>query len=153
MVIVKPHKLYMFYGFFMPLYYVFISMSVFSFKICQEIPCDEAFCLVETNQPIRGASQVSGFYMVWVSTVQNIRADYRFCCFNIDKLSSRILQSLAGCRTMFLFAVFARQVRQSVTPIDFMSNQFLLFSANRLNQTSELNESANHFAKNSEKNM
>ena len=35
-----------------------------------------------------------------------------------------------------------------------MSNQFaLLFSANHLNLTSELNESANHLAKNSRKKL
>ena len=43
-------------------------------------------------------------------------------------------------------------MRWSVTPIDFMSNYFLLlFSANHLNKKSELNESVNHLAKNSRK--
>ena len=36
--------------------------------------------------------------------------------------TSRILESLAGCRTMFLFAVFCKIGRWSVMPIDFMSN-------------------------------
>ena len=71
MVIVKPHKFYMFYGIFMTLYYVFISMSIFTIKVCWEIPCGEAFYFVETIQLIRGANQVSGFYMVWVSTLTN----------------------------------------------------------------------------------
>ena len=48
-----------------------------------------------------------------------------------------------------LLQFFVRQMHWSVTPIDFMSNQFLLlFLARKLNQTSELNESANHLAKN-----
>ena len=72
MVIVKPHKLYMLYGRFMALYYVFISMLIFTFKVCWEIPCGGAFCFVETIQLIRGANKLSGFYMVWVSTVMNI---------------------------------------------------------------------------------
>ena len=48
----------------------------------------------------------------------------------------------------FFLHFFVRQWRWSVAPIDFMSNQF---SANHLNYTSELNEPANHLAKNSEK--
>ena len=72
----------MFYDIFMALYYVFISMSIFTIQVCWEIPCGEAFYFIETIQLICGASQVSGFYMAWVSTVKNIRADYRFCCFN-----------------------------------------------------------------------
>ena len=68
--IVKPHKLYN--GTFMALYYVFISMSIFTFKVCLKIPCGVAFYFVETIQLIRGENQVSGFYMVWVSTVKNI---------------------------------------------------------------------------------
>ena len=78
MVIVKPHKLYMLYGRFMALYYVFISMSIFTFKVCWEIPCGGAFCFVETIQLIRGANKLSGFYMVWVSTVMNIRENIVF---------------------------------------------------------------------------
>ena len=91
MAIVKPHKLYMFYGIFMAFCYVFILMSIFTFKVCWEIPCDEAFYFVETIQLTRGANHESGFYMVWVSTVKNIRADYRFCCFNINKLSCHVM--------------------------------------------------------------
>ena len=79
MVIVQPHKLYMFYGIFMALYYVFTLMSIFTFKVGWEMPCGDAFYFVETIQMIRGANQVSGFCIVWVSTVMNIRADYRFC--------------------------------------------------------------------------
>ena len=72
MVIVKPPKLYTFYDIFMALYYVFLSMSIFIFKVCWEIPCSEDFDLAETIQMILGASQVSGFCMVWVFTVKNI---------------------------------------------------------------------------------
>ena len=102
MAIVKPHKLYMFYGIFMALYYVFISMSIFTIKVCWEIPCGEAFYSVETIQLIRGANQVSGFYMVWVSTVMNIRADYRFCCFNINKLSCYLIFRKGSCTMVSL---------------------------------------------------
>ena len=42
---------------------------------------------------------------------------------------------------MFLFAVFCK--------IGALERNALLFLANHLNQTSELNESANHLAKNS----
>ena len=54
--IVKPHKLYMFYGIFMALYYGLISMSKFTFKVCWETPCGEAFYFVESIQLILGAS-------------------------------------------------------------------------------------------------
>ena len=84
----------MFYSIFMALYYVLISISIFTFKFCWEIPCGEAFNFVETIQPICGASQMSGFCMVWVFTVKNIRADYRFCCFNINKLNYYTLITL-----------------------------------------------------------
>ena len=63
MAIVKPHKFYMFYSIFMALYYVFISMSIFNFKACWEIPCGEAFYFIESIQLIYGANQVSGF--IW----------------------------------------------------------------------------------------
>ena len=83
MVVVKPLKLYMFYGIFMALYYVLISMSTFTFKVCSQIPYSEAFYFAETIQLIRDASQVSGFCMVQVFTAKNVRADYLFCCFDI----------------------------------------------------------------------
>ena len=102
MAIVKPHKLYMFYGIFMAFCYVFILMSIFTFKVCWEIPCDEAFYFVETIQLTRGANHESGFYMVWVSTVKNIRADYRFCCFNINKLSCYVIFRKGSCTTDLL---------------------------------------------------
>ena len=86
----------------MALYYVIISMSIFIFKVCWEIPCGEAFYFAETNQLIRGASQVSGFYMVWVFTVKNIRADCRFCCFNINKLSCYVIFRKGSCTTDLL---------------------------------------------------
>ena len=97
----------MFYCIFMALYYVFISMSVFTFKVYWEIPCGEAFYFVETIQLICSASQVSGFYMIWVSTVKNIQADYRLlatvdCCFNITKLSCYVIFRKGPCTTDLL---------------------------------------------------
>ena len=56
----------------MALCYVFISMSIFTFKAFWEILCGEAFYFAETIQLIYGASQVRGFCMVWVFTVKNI---------------------------------------------------------------------------------
>ena len=55
MVIVKPHKpiSHISYDIFMVLYYVFISMSIFIFKVCWEIPYGGVFCFVETIQLIR----------------------------------------------------------------------------------------------------
>ena len=93
MVIVKPHQIYIFYGIF---------TSFFTFKVCWEIPCGEAFYFVETIQLIRGADQMSRFYMVRVSTVMNIRADYRFCCFNINKLSCHVTFKKGSCATDLL---------------------------------------------------
>ena len=87
MVIAKLLKLYMFYSIFMALYYVVISMSIFTFKVCWEVLCSEPLYFSGTIQLIHGASQLSGFCMVWVFTVKNIRADYRFCCSNINILS------------------------------------------------------------------
>ena len=75
----------------MALCYVFISMPIFIFKVCWEIPCGGAFCFVETIQLICIANQGSVFYIVWVSTVMNIGADYCFCCFNIHKLSCYVI--------------------------------------------------------------
>ena len=97
LVIVKPHKLYK--VIFMALYYVFISMSIFTVKVCLKIPCGVAFYFVETIQLIQGENQVSGFYIVWVSTVKNIRTDYRFCCFNINKLSCYLIFREGSCTT------------------------------------------------------
>ena len=74
----------------MALYYV-ISMWIFTFKVCWKIPCCEAFYFVETIQLICGASQVSGICIAWVFTGKNIRIDYRFCCFNINKLSCYVI--------------------------------------------------------------
>ena len=95
MVIVKPHKLYMFYGISMAFCCVFTSMSIFTFKVCWKISCDEAFYFVETIQ----LTHVSGFCMVWVSTVKDIRADYRFCCFNINRLSFYVIFGKGSCAT------------------------------------------------------
>ena len=83
----------MFYIIFMALYDVLISMSLFTFKVCWEIPCSEALYFVETIQLICGISQVSGFCIVWVFSVKNIQADYCFCCFNINKLSCYVIFS------------------------------------------------------------
>ena len=91
MVIVKPHKLQIFYGIFMVLYYVFTLMLIFIFKICWETPCGETFYFVETIQLTRRGNQENSFCVVWVSIVMNIRTDYRFRCFNINKLSCYII--------------------------------------------------------------
>ena len=64
MVKVKPHKLFMFYCIYVALYYILISMSIFTFKVSWEISYDEAFYFVETIPLTRGANQVNGFYMV-----------------------------------------------------------------------------------------
>ena len=83
----------------MALYYVLISMLVCTYEVCWESPCGEAFYFSGTIQLIRGASQVSGFCMVWVSTVKNIRVDYRFCCFRINKLSCYVIFRKVSCTT------------------------------------------------------
>ena len=102
MVIIEPLELYMFYSIFMTLYYVLISMSIFTFKVCWEIPCGEAFYFAETIQLIRGACKVSGFCMEWVFTVKNTWADYCFCCFKINKLSCYIIFLDGSCTTDLL---------------------------------------------------
>ena len=48
------------------------------------------------------ASQVSGFCMIWVSTVKIIQADYRFCCSNINKLSCHGAFRKGSCTTDLL---------------------------------------------------
>ena len=114
MAIVKPHKLYMLYGIFMAFCYVFILMSILTFKVCWEIPRDEAFYFIETIQLIRSASQVSSFYIVWVSTVMNVRVDYHFCCFKINKLSCDTIFRRGSCTTdllvLYLDAGYYRSV-------------------------------------------
>ena len=102
MVIVKPHKLHMFYGISMALYQVFTLMLIFTFKVFWETPSGEAFYFVETIQLIRGAKQLNSFCIVWVSAVINIRADYRFCCFNINKLSCYLIFRKGSCTTDLL---------------------------------------------------
>ena len=74
-------------------------MSIRTFEVCWEISCDEVFYFLGTIQLIRGASQVSGFCKVWIFTVKNIRADYRFCCFNINKLSCYVIFRKGSCTT------------------------------------------------------
>ena len=78
MVIAKPFKFYIFYGILMTVYYNFISMLTFTFEVYRNITCGEVFYFLGTIQLICGASQVSDFYMVWVFTVKNNQADYRF---------------------------------------------------------------------------
>ena len=103
MVIVKPNNFHMFYGIFMGLCYVFTSMLIFNFKVCWETPYGEAFYFVETIHLIRGANQVNGFCIVWVFAVMNIREeDYRFCCFNINKLSCYVIFRKGSCTTTLL---------------------------------------------------
>ena len=81
----------MFYGIFMALCCVLISMSIFTFKVCWEISCGEAFYFVETIQLIQDASQVNGFYMVWVFTVKNTGADYHSCCFVLTLIKCHVM--------------------------------------------------------------
>ena len=69
----------------MALWYGFISLSICTFQVCWEIPYGETSYFSGTIQLIRVVYQVSGFCMVWVFTVGNIEADYRFCCFDINK--------------------------------------------------------------------
>ena len=77
-------------------------MLIFIFKVCWETQCGEVFYFVETIQLIRGVNQMNGFYIVWVSTVMNIREDYRFCCFNISKLSRYVRFRKGSCTTGLL---------------------------------------------------
>ena len=114
MVIVKLHKLYLFYSIFMAPYYVFISMSIFTFKVSWEISYCEGFYFVETIQMIWCASQLSGFYMVWVSTVKNIQVDYYLCCFNINKLSCFVIFRKGSCTTDLLVLYVDAAQYQSV---------------------------------------
>ena len=102
MAIAEPFKLYMFYGIFMALYHVLISMSIFTFKVYWEIPCGDAFYFAEIILLICGAGLVSGFCMVWDFTAKNIRADYRFCCFNINKLLCYVIFRKGSCTTDLL---------------------------------------------------
>ena len=102
MVIVKPHKLYMFYGISMALYYVLITMSIFTFKVYWKISYGEAFYFVETIQLICVPCQVSGLCMVWVFTVKNIRAGYHFCCFSLNRSSCYVIFRKGSCTTDLL---------------------------------------------------
>ena len=102
MVIIKTFKLFMFYGIFTAHYYVLILMPIFTFEVCWEIPCGKAFYFSGTIQLIHGASQVSGFCIVCVFTLKNIQADYRFCFFNINKLSCYVIFRKGSCTTDLL---------------------------------------------------
>ena len=86
----------------MALHSVFTLMLIFTFNVCWETPCGEVFYFVETIQLICSANQVNYFCIVWVSTVKNIRADYRFCCFNINKLPCYIIFWKGSCTTDLL---------------------------------------------------
>ena len=61
-----------------------------------------AFCFVETIQLIRSTNHVSGFYVLWIFTVKNIRTDNRFCCFNINKLSYYVIFRKGSDTTVLL---------------------------------------------------
>ena len=62
----------------MALYYVLYSLLENSMKngkirkFSWKIRCRGAFCFAKTTQLIHGASEVSGFSMVWVFTVKRI---------------------------------------------------------------------------------
>ena len=77
-------------------------MSLCTFEVFWKIPCEEAFYFSGTIQLIDGASQVSGFCMVWILTVKNIGARYHFCCFSINKLSYYAIFSKSSCATGLL---------------------------------------------------
>ena len=102
----------------MVLYYVFTSMLIFIFKVCWETPCGETFSFIETIQLIRRGNQENGFCVVWVSIVMNIRADYRFCCFNINKLSCYVIFRKGSCTTdllvLYLDADYYRSVEGEI---------------------------------------
>ena len=87
----------------MVLYYVFTLMLIFIFKVCWETPCGETFSFIETIQLIRSGNQENGFCVVWVSIVMNIRADYRFRRFNINKLSCYVIVRKGSCTTDLFF--------------------------------------------------
>ena len=91
------------YGIFMALYYVFISMSIFTFKVCWEIPCSGAFYFVETIQLIRGANQVSGFYIVWVFHCYEYSSRQSFLFLNINKLLCYEVFRKDSCTTDYWF--------------------------------------------------
>ena len=85
----------------MALCYVLILMFILTFRVCW---CDQAFNFVETIQLILCASQVSDFCMVCVFTVKNIRADYHFCCFNVNKPSCYVIFRKGSCTTDLIVA-------------------------------------------------
>lgn len=112
MAIVKPFKLYMCYAIFMALYHVLISMIISTFKVCREIPCGGLLFLNNhsrfsfISQVIRVASEVSGFCMVWVFTVNKIQADYCFDCFDINKLLGYTIIRKNSCTTDLLLVSY-----------------------------------------------
>ena len=79
-----------------------------------------------------------------------------FLCILYQECTSRLCQEyqrawLDVAQWLFL-QLLVRQVPWIRAPINFMSDCFvLLISASHLNQTSQLNESANHLAKNCRK--
>ena len=126
MIIVKPFKMYMFYRIFMTLCYVLRSMSIFTFEVYWEILCHEAFYFSGTIQLILGASQVKEICMVWVFTVKNIRTDYRFCCFNINKLSCYVIFRKGSCTTEFLLTQMPVSIDQWRGEIGCFNNRIAL---------------------------
>ena len=87
------------YSIFMALCYVLVSLSICTFEVCWKNPCGETSYFSGTIQLVLVAGQVSGFCIVWVFTIKNIRADYRFCCFNINKLSYYVIFRKSFCTT------------------------------------------------------
>ena len=63
------------------------------FEVCWEIPCGEASYISGPIPLIRGVSQVSGFCVVYVFTVENIGADYRFVIFRKGSCTTDLLVS------------------------------------------------------------
>ena len=75
----------MFYGSFIALCYALISVPVSTFEVCWETPSAETSYFSGTFQPIRGASQVSGFCMVRVFTFESSRAAIVFVFLTLIK--------------------------------------------------------------------
>ena len=82
--------------------------------------------------PFKNICQVEIFVIVYL---------LKECLFNKKSVSSiQVSRTLRIFKNPLFLQFPVRQVRWSVTPIDFMSNYFLLlFSANYFNQISELN--------------
>ena len=97
--IVKTFNLYMFYDIFMALCYILISLSICTFEVCCKTPCGETSYFSGIIQLICDASKVSALCKEWVFTVENIRANYRFFCFDINKLLCYLIFRKSSCTT------------------------------------------------------